>query len=703
MKKGNGKRNFDKFKKREATKRKSSRDALRRIVEGLGYDAHGVRIVDREERAYHRAKKGASESTRIAEGEFILSRSGYGFVRIEGEERDVFVPAGDTLSAMSGDLVEVHYRAFRAHDGTEKTEGKIKRILKYQTTSFAGTLKRNPYHRTGSRVHPPYLVVPDDGKMPMEIPVASAAGAKIGDKVFVKLSRSGGLHGEIVASFGKSESKEANYRAILAEEGIVESFGEKALGEAEARAALAIDALDTGERRSLTHLTVMTIDGAHAKDLDDAISLVRLPGERWQLGVHIADVSAYVTEKSALEREAFARGTSVYFTDRVVPMLPPVLSNGACSLNAGEEKATLSCFITLSKTGEILKKSIEMTTIVSKKRGVYSEVNDLFENGKHSPFYTQYKEVYPTLMRMHELYLVLLQKSKARGAVELESAERLILLDAEGNPTEVIPVVRGDGERMIEQFMLLANEAVATALREKGIPLVYRIHEDPLVGKMQDFLLFMQNLGIPTTHIDPSKPRGEQLNALLSAAKEKEMGECVSYMLLRSLSKAKYSEIHHEHFGLGIENYCHFTSPIRRLSDLATHRIIHKVLFEGAPAQKYASYARRAAAAATESELRAVSAERRIERLYEAIYMSRFIGEHFPARIVSIQSFGMFCALENGIEGLLPIDDLIGSYFFDEKNLTLYSYKHTYRIGDPIEVELVECDLIHGRLRFAPW
>lgn len=692
------KRSFEKFTKRENSKRKNAKATLRRMVESLGYDAQGVRIIDKEDRSYRRAQSGASHGTKIAQGEFSLSKNGYGFVRVEGEARDIFVGAGKTLGALTGDIVEVHYRAY-TFDGAEKTEGRVTKILEYSISSFSATLvkAKTKYATT------PYVAIADDPKIAMEVPIRNRNGAKAGDKVFVHLHRGERMYGEVVAIFGDTNSKEANYSAILAEEGIVEEFSEMALAEAEARSKVATRDLDKKPRRDLSHLTVLTIDSEYAKDLDDAISLVRVSGGGYRLGVHIADVSAYIPEKSALEREAFARGTSVYFTDRVVPMLPKVLSNGACSLNAGEEKATLSCFITLDADGEIVSSSIEMTTIVSKKRGVYSQINDVFENGKKSSYYKEYEKVYPTLIKMRELYRVLLLRAKRRGSIELESLENHIVLDESGAPIDIVPVVRGESERMIEQFMLLANEAVATTLREKELPCVYRIHENPPPAKLSEFLIFMQNLGFKVTHIDPEKPSGEDLNRLLAQACEKGMGECVSYLLLRSMAKAKYSDTHAPHYGLGIENYAHFTSPIRRLADLATHRIIHRVLFDGENPKRYASYAHRAAAAATDAEVRAVSAERRIEHLYEAIYMSKFIGQHFPARIVSIQSFGMFCALSNGVEGLVPVSDLVGVPIFDEKNLTLRASGRTFRIGEELEVEVVECDIIHGKIRFALW
>ena len=523
------KRNFEKFTKRENTKRKSAKAALRRMVESLGYDAHGVKIIDKEDRAYHRAQGGASHSTKIKQGEFSLSKNGYGFVRVEGEERDIFVSADKTLGALSGDIVEVHYRSY-TFDGAEKTEGRVVKILEYGISSFAGTLVKN----RARHAETPYIVIADDPKISIELPIRNRNGAKEGDKVFVHLRRGERMYGEVVAVFGKTTSKEANYAAILAEEGIATEFSEEALAQAEEMAKRPIESLESEPRHDLSHLTVLTIDSEYAKDLDDAISLTRVSGGGYRLGVHIADVSSYIPEKSALEREAFSRGTSVYFTDRVVPMLPKVLSNGACSLNAGEKKATLSCFITLSAEGEILKSTIEMTTIVSKKRGVYSQINDIFEKGKKSSFYKEYETVYPTLLKMKELYLLLRDRAKARGSIELESRENKILLDEKGDPVDILPMLRGDSERMIEQFMLLANEAVATTLRDREIPCVYRIHENPPPAKLSEFLLFMQNLGYNITHIQPENPTGQDLNRLLALASERGMGECVSYLLLRS-------------------------------------------------------------------------------------------------------------------------------------------------------------------------
>ena len=424
-------------------------------------------------------------------------------------------------------------------------------------------------------------------------------------------------------------------------------------------------------------------------------------GEGWRLYVHIADVASYVREKTPLDRAVMSRGTSVYFTDKVVPMLPPVLSNGVCSLNAGEDKYAVSAVITLDKNGEIIKTKILPSIINSRVRGVYSEVNKILENRADAATRVKYKPVLPLIKRMHELYTVLYKKAEKRGYLEMEVAESEILLDGEGNPVGIERRERGVAERMIEQFMLTANEAVARLLSEKEIPCVYRVHDEPPADKMEDFLLFVHNLGFDTSVISRDKVDTDTLSRLLGIAEQRGLLAPVSYTLLRSMAKAKYSEIRSPHFGLSLDYYCHFTSPIRRLSDLATHRIIHRVLLEGKRPDAYKSYAKRAAVAATDAELRALGAERRIESLYKTLYMSRFIGEEFDAVVCSITSFGMFAELENTCEGLIPISEMPGLFVYDEGNRNLRAGSMIYRLGDKIRVRLEETDMIRGKLRFS--
>jgi ribonuclease R len=391
----------------------------------------------------------------------------------------------------------------------------------------------------------------------------------------------------------------------------------------------------------------------------------------------------------------------VYFTDKVVPMLPPALSNGSCSLNAGEEKYTLSAIIDLDREGNITGLSLEPSIIVSRVRGVYSEVNKLLSGEADREIKTKYKAVLPTIVRMKELYELLLKKSQKRGYLDFDAPEAEIILDEEGAPCDIIKRERGISERMIEQFMLCANEAVATYLYKEQIPCVYRVHEKPMPDKLSAFLTYAHNLGLDTRVISREEPSSKEFAALLKMADEKGIMPQLSYSMLRSMAKAKYSDVRSGHFGLGIADYCHFTSPIRRLSDLATHRIIKRVLVDKKRPELYSGYARRAATAATEGELRALQAERRIENLYKCIYMSEHIGETFPAVVSSVTSFGLFAMLDNTCEGLIPISELPGLFTYDEGNVTLRSADRIYHLADQIEIRVEECDIIRGKLRFS--
>lgn len=697
------KKDLSRFSKRAAGSRRQKERALREVrsmLEVGGVDYSGAKIGISEDRGY--SGRGASRARGDdlrARGVFSGSKSGFGFVSVEGEARDIFIPEDKTGGAIHGDLVEIVYHSYTSRFGEEKTEGRVVKIIEYGITELVGTVFVERSRIKGKRRQPDrYFLLPDDTKLLIRPHITDTMGAEDGDKAVVKLHRCAShyIECEVVAILGDTFSLEANYEAVLFENGITQDFTEKELSEAREAAALEI----SPEGRVRIGGSVLTIDGEDAKDLDDAISLRRV-GDGWRLGVHIADVSSYVREKTALDRAVMARGTSVYFTDKVVPMLPRELSNGACSLNAGEDKLTLSAIITLDSRAEIVRTELVPSIISSKVRGVYSEVNSLFDGTAGKDIKEKYKSVLPTLRKMRELYLLLRKKAEGRGYMEMEMPEARVMLDAEGTPVGIVRRERGDAEKMIEQFMLTANEGVARLLSERGIPCVYRIHEPPPEEKLSDFLLFAHNLGLDTTGVNREKPDPKELSGLLADAEEKGLSYPVSYSLLRSMSKARYSEIRQSHFGLGLEYYCHFTSPIRRLSDLATHRIIHRVLLEGKPAAAYASYAKRAARAASDAELRALSAERRIEDLYKVVYMSRQLGESFDATVSSITSFGMFCTLENTCEGLVPLSEMPGVFIFDEKNIALRSGSVIYRLGDTVRVRLEEADIIRGKLRFS--
>ena len=636
----------------------------------------------------------------FAEGVFSSSKGGFGFVTVEGAERDIFIPEDKTLGALDGDRVEIIYHSYTSRYGEEKTEGRVKRITLPLKKTVVGTLRETHPYRVGRSARVPrYIIEPDDPRLGFELTVTDTAGALPGDKVMALIRRgysSRDHECSVIRSFGNTYTKEANYEAILAECEIPVDFSEAELCEARFFAAAPI--LDTGRVRRTE--TIFTIDGEGAKDLDDAVSLRKLKSG-WELGVHIADVSEYVKERSHLDRAVMARGTSVYFTDKVVPMLPKELSNGACSLNPDEDKYTLSAIISLDTDGEIIGVKLEPSIIRSSVRGVYSEVNAIFRGNATDGVREKYKKVLPSLRRMHELYKILYKKSVARGSLELETAEAEIILDGNGYPVDIIKRERGDAEKLIEQFMLTANEAVAKYLSDAQIPCVYRVHEEPPIERLGEFLTYAHNLGFDTSYISREKSEPRDLARLLFAAQEKGLIREISYAMLRSMSKAKYSDVRSAHYGLALKYYCHFTSPIRRLSDLATHRIIHKVLLEDKRPEIYVKYAKRAAAAATDAEIRAVNAERKIENLYKVIYMSDKIGECFDATVSSVASFGFFAELDNTCEGLIPISELPGVFTFDEGNLSLRSRDAVYRVGDSVRVRLEEADIIKGKLRFS--
>ena len=700
------KKTLRKITKVNTHKRKSkerAKNALLRAIAETNVGTDSLKIsFSRDEGRRARVSPAPRKDEHIISGVFSSSKSGFGFVTPDEEylhlsERDVFIPEDKTLGAIDGDRVEAVFHFYTTRFGENKTEGRIRSIIEYGRKTVIGTLMEYRPARRSAR--PAYYLIPDDPRVSLSPTVRELSGAKVGDKVealIVRAEHSSKTACDVIRSFGDAHSMSANYEAVLAECEIPLEFSERELSEAEELAAAPI----SEEGRVRRSEVIFTIDGEGAKDLDDAVSL-RKTSSGWLLGVHIADVSAYVKEKGALDRAVMNRGTSVYFTDKVVPMLPPALSNGACSLNAGEDKYVLSAIISLDANGEIKSCKLDPSIIRSRVRGVYSEVNRIFEGSADAEIKRKYREVIPTLLKMRELYLILLEKSRKRGSMELESSEAEIIIDENGNPCQIIKRERGDAERLIEQFMLTANEAVARLLSDKNIPCVYRIHEAPPPEKLSDFLEYAHNLGFDTSYISREKAEPSDFSKLLSEAEKRELLLPVSYTMLRSMSKAKYSDTRHRHFGLSLDYYCHFTSPIRRLSDLATHRIIHKVLIEGKRAEGYRKYAYRAAAAATETELRAISAERRIENLYKVIFMSDKVGECFDAVITSVTSFGFFAELDNTCEGLVPIEELYGYFTFDEKNMSIRSRDFTYKIGDSVRVRLEEADIIRGKLRFS--
>ncbi|MBO7293067.1 MAG: VacB/RNase II family 3'-5' exoribonuclease, partial [Clostridia bacterium] len=568
-----------------------------------------------------------------AEGRFMGNRRGFGFVLRDGGA-DVFIPAPLTHGALDGDSVRIAV----LREG-ERPEGEVLEITARASTTVIGTVVRAEGREGG------LLLEPDSPRLPT-FPLPTHGRARLGDKIEARLSPSG-REVSFLRSFGRANTRTANYAAILAECAVPTDFSADALAEAREVAAQPL----TEEGRRCFRGAVLTIDGEGAKDLDDAVSL-RVLGEGFVLSVHIADVSHYVRPGTALDRAAHERGSSVYFADRVVPMLPEDLSNGACSLNAGEDKYALTAEMTLAADGRILKTRLYRSMIRSRVRGVYREVNDLFEKGSSSPYYEKYAGVFPMLLKMRELFVILAEADRRRGILELETGEPVITLGEDGDPVDIVRAERGEAERLIEAFMLTANRGVAELLHSREIPCVYRVHEPPPTEKYGELSEYLTALSLPLPWRRGETPSAAGLRRVLAAAEERGLAAPVSYSILRSMAKARYAATPLSHFGLSLSLYCHFTSPIRRLSDLVTHRIIEAVLLDGEPTRRYRAAAHRGADAATEGELRALTAERRIEALYKTLYMKRHIGERFSGVVSSVTPHGYYVELANTCEGL---------------------------------------------------
>ena len=630
---------------------------------------------------------------------FSDSGRGYGFAEIaDGSAPDLFIAPEDTMGAMSGDLVLV--RRYRAGESgyTRGQEGEVTKILERGAAEVIGTFRME-----GAMG----VVVPDDKKLHAEVHVAGAdiGNARTGDKVSVRITYYGKrrrgedtfpLEGYVTAVFGEANTREANYAAVLHKNGIPTEFSDDVIWEAEDSASRPISAEG---RTDLRDTLTLTIDGADAKDLDDAISLIRTE-KGWRLGVHIADVSHYVPEGGAVDREAYARGTSVYFVDKVVPMLPQVLSNGSCSLNGGEDRYALSALIDFDADGNMTAYDFKKALIRSDVRGVYSEVNDIFENGRDSVFASKYLSVLDMLFDMKELYGILRRNADERGQLSMESPEAQIVLDEKGLPTDILPRARGVGEMLIEQFMLAANVAAAKFLNSRGLPCLYRVHEDPRAEKMQSFSVFAHNMDLDVSALRPHDADPAVLSVILAQAEEKGIAEIVSGVMLRSLAKAKYSEKPAPHFGLAAELYCHFTSPIRRYPDLFVHRAITSVLC----GTRLPAHPAESARVTTDAEIRATTAEREIEDIYMAQYASFHVGEEFDAVISSVCSFGVFARTEKLFEGLISVEDLFpprARTEYDEERMILRAGERAFRLGDKLRVRIERADVPSGQIDFA--
>ena len=612
-------------------------------------------------------------------GKFSLKERGFGFISDENEE--YFVPSSATMDAMNGDTVLARITV-KATDG-KKNEAKIIKVIARGSDSIIGTF-------TTSRNFG--FVVSDDAKLGYDIFISKKRfnGAKNGQKVIAKITKwpENGRkpEGEIIEVLGYPDDKGVDILSVIRRYGLETDFNEKVKAQCENINCKISDA-DIDARCDFRNESIITIDGADSRDFDDAVC-VTLNDGIYTLGVHIADVTHYVTENSPLDKEAFRRGTSVYFPDRVVPMLPEMLSNGICSLNPHEDRLTLSVIMDINQNGEVINHRINEGIICSRERMTYDDVTAILSGDKQLK--DKYSHIYEELQTMEKLAAILRKKRQSSGSIDFDFPETKVVLDENGKAADVYKYESGVSNKIIEEFMLIANKTVAEEFFWADIPFVYRVHEKPTREKIYDFNFLIKTLGYRSVSI--TEPHPGEFASILQKAKGTKEEMIISKFMLRSLMKAKYSEQCLGHFGLSFKYYCHFTSPIRRYPDLAIHRIIKEFLRSGISRKRYSylkKFAAEAAVKSSEAEITAMEAEREADDIKKAEYMQKYIGKTYPAVISSITSFGFFAELENGIEGLVRMIDLTDDYYvFNDTDLSLIGEhtKKTYRIGDKTEI-----------------
>ncbi len=653
-----------------------------------------------------------SSSDNILTGRYQGSGRGFGFFIPDGalsRSEDCFIPPHREGGAWDGDTVQAVLDPEDPGEPGRRTAHITKIVTRGNPTVTGGIRKENRQS----------WLFPDNERLPGPIKLTGKGKARQGERAAVAVVSYGSAStpplGNLKATFGPMGSRAAAVEAILYRQGVEREFPEAVQIQAEA-IPQTVPAEELEGRLDLREETVITIDGAATKDIDDAVSLKR-EGENWVLGVHIADVSAYVRPGSPLDEEAFRRGTSVYFADQVVPMLPVALSHGICSLNPGTDRLALSCFMTLDKTGAVTGHTIAKSVIRSAERMTYEDCNLLLSKGgpagssgptedetakaQYQFLAERYAHILPMLRDMAALSRKLEALRRNRGSLDLETQEAYILCDSEGRPVEIKSRAQGESEKLIESFMLCANETVAKHLFDLHKPAVYRVHEKPSQDKTDTLRAMLSPLGL--TVRDAS---GASLQAVLDAVKGKPEAPAVNMMVLRSLMKARYDVQNLGHFGLAAPFYCHFTSPIRRYPDLMVHRCLHALLdgrAGSAALKKLSKDCEKAAVQSSQREIAAQSAERDIDKLYFADYMKEHIGESFPAAVSGATRFGLFAALPNGVEGFIPVETLPQDhYLYDEKALTLTGERtgRAFPFGMALEVVCVSADPGTGRIEF---
>ena len=629
-------------------------------------------------------------------GTFESTSRGFGFVVIPDREDDIFVKANDTMNAFYHDKVKVVITTEK--NGGKRAEGKIVAIVEHEIKEVVGTFQKN---RTYG------FVIPDNAKINCDIfiPQEFMNGAVEGSKVVASISDYGSQsknpQGEVTEVLGHIDDPGVDIMSIIKAYDLPVEFPEsvkKAINDIPD----VVSEKDKAGRVDLRNIQMVTIDGEDAKDLDDAVSISK-EGPVYHLGVHIADVSHYVTEGSALDKEALKRGTSVYLVDRVIPMIPHKLSNGICSLNQGEDRLALSCLMDIDEKGNVVGHRICETVINVDRRMSYTSVKKILVDNDTNEI-MKYKELVPMFHMMEEVAELLRKKRFARGSVDFDFPESKIILDENGHPTDIKPYDRNVATKIIEDFMLAANETVAEDYFWQDMPFLYRTHENPDPEKMRKLATFINNFGYTLRLTDDLRPK--EIQKLLSEIEGSDAENLISRLTLRSMKKAKYTTECVGHFGLAAKYYCHFTSPIRRYPDLQIHRIIKENLHGGLipkRADHYDAILPDVAVQTSAMERRAADAERDTDKLKMAEYMEQFVGETFDGVVSGVTAWGVYVELPNTIEGMVSINNMKGFYTFDEEHYEMVGElgNRSYKLGQKVKVVVIGTDKILRTIDFA--
>ncbi|WP_368399553.1 ribonuclease R [Streptococcus anginosus] len=632
-------------------------------------------------------------------GTFHAHKNGFGFVTLNEEEDDLFIGRNDVNYAIDGDTVEVAITKVADRSKGTSAEAKVIDILEHSLKTAVGQLildeekpKYAGYIRSKNQkisqpiyIKKPALVL--DGTEILKVEIDKYPTEK--HDFFVA---------NVLDVVGHKDDPGIDVLEVLESMDIVSEFPERVLKEASAIPET-LSEKDFEGRLNLRNEITFTIDGADAKDLDDAVHIKKLKNGHFELGVHIADVSYYVKEGSELDKEALNRATSVYVTDRVIPMLPERLSNGICSLNPNVDRLTQSAIMEIDQKGQVVKHTITQTIIKTTFRMTYSDVNDMIAGDEEKR--AAFKAILPSVEAMVELHTILERMRYKRGALDFDTKEAKILVNKTGRPVDIVLRQRGLAERMIESFMLVANETVAEHFATLNLPFIYRIHEEPKAEKVQKFIDYASTFGVRVYGTANSMSQSA-LQDIMKAVHGQPYEEVLSMMLLRSMQQARYSEHNHGHYGLAAEFYTHFTSPIRRYPDLLVHRMVRDYGRSKKIAEHFEQVIPDIASQSSSRERRAIEAEREVEAMKKAEFMEEFVGEEFDGIVSSVVKFGLFVELPNTVEGLIHVTNLPEFFHYNERNLTLQGEKSgvVFRVGQQIHIKLVRADKATGEIDF---